>query len=138
MYKQVIVMRSDLNMPKGKIMAQAAHASMAVLLKVMRGKEYYECDEECLEKDELILNLKDNTDIKEWLKGSFVKIGLKVKSEDELVDIYEKVKDKNIIHSLIIDDGRTMFNGVKTKTCIAIGPAEATIIDEITGGLKLF
>jgi PTH2 family peptidyl-tRNA hydrolase len=38
---------------------------------------------------------------------------------------------------LIEDAGLTMFNGVKTKTCLAIGPAKDSEIDEITGSLKL-
>ena len=36
MIKQVIVMRRDLNMRKGKMVAQGAHASMAVLLNAGR------------------------------------------------------------------------------------------------------
>lgn len=37
--KQVIVMRKDLNMRKGKMVAQGAHASMAVLLDMMTRSE---------------------------------------------------------------------------------------------------
>jgi len=39
--------------------------------------------------------------------------------------------------SLIQDAGFTEFNGVPTYTAVAIGPAQATEIDKITGLLKL-
>lgn len=39
MVKQVIVMRKDLQMTKGKIVAQGSHASLAVILKMFRSNE---------------------------------------------------------------------------------------------------
>lgn len=112
--KQVIVIRHDLKMRTGKAIAQGAHASMAVVLE----------------------NL-ENSLVKEWLSGLFTKICVRVNSEEELLEIYQKAKDKNLLVSLITDSGLTEFHGVPTKTCIAIGPALSSDLDDVTGHLKL-
>ncbi len=129
--KQVIVMRKDLNMRKGKMAAQAAHASMLVLLNMMyrlKG-EYY---------TDLTLLVHKNSPLGEWLlTETFKKICVSVDSEQELLDIYQKALDNGIPAALITDSGLTEFNGVPTKTCIAIGPEEDEKIDLITGHLKL-
>ena len=54
-----------------------------------------------------------------------------------MLDIYQQAKDKGLPCSLIVDAGLTEFNGIPTKTCIAIGPAYSKYIDPITGHLKL-
>ena len=59
-------------------------------------------------------------------------------SLDELKEIEAQAKEANLEVHLIVDSGRTEFNGVPTPTCLAIGPDEADKIDEITGGLKLY
>ena len=51
--------------------------------------------------------------------------------------MYLQAKQDGIPCALIEDEGLTEFNGVKTKTCIAIGPWYADEIDQITGHLKL-
>ncbi|QJX80020.1 aminoacyl-tRNA hydrolase [Priestia megaterium] len=48
-----------------------------------------------------------------------------------------KAKEKGLPAVLIEDSGLTVFNGVKTKTCLAIGPYNSEEIDEITGHLPL-
>jgi PTH2 family peptidyl-tRNA hydrolase len=122
--KQVIVIRKDLNMRKGKIAAQAAHASMKVFL-----------DRASLTDTQLSVDL--NQDMYQWLKESFAKICLYVETEQELDDIYNKALSAGLPASIIVDSGRTEFKNIPTKTCIAIGPAKSEAIDEITGGLKL-
>ena len=52
-------------------------------------------------------------------------------------DIYNKAKDAGLNVCEIIDNGLTEFHGVKTKTCLAIGPDLSDKIDPITGNLKL-
>lgn len=112
--KQIIVIRKDLNMRKGKMIAQGAHASLAATLQ----------------------NL-DHPNVKKWLSGSFTKIAVGVDSETELMNIYEKALNANLIAAIITDAGRTEFNGVPTKTCIAVGPATSEQLEPITGHLKL-
>lgn len=113
-FKQVIVMRKDLNMRKGKMCAQAAHASM---------KAY--------------LENKTDRRVLAWLAGQFAKICVSVDSENELNAIYNQAIASGLIASIIVDAGRTEFDGVPTKTCIAIGPDEISKIDLVTGDLKL-
>lgn len=125
MIKQVIVMRKDLKMRKGKMCAQAAHASMKV---------FFDLNES---KDESYLKVKLNSDMKKWVHGSFAKICVGVNSLAELYEIYNKAKDMQLPCALIVDAGRTEFHGEPTETCIAIGPANSSLIDIITGDLKL-
>ncbi len=124
-HKQVIVIRKDLNMRKGKMVAQGAHASMGAILQLCRQ-----------DGDDLILKMDDR--VKPWLTGRFKKICVSVDSEAELVEIYNRAKLAGLVCSLIEDAGLTEFGGQKTLTAAAIGPDRADKIDAITGSLKLF
>lgn len=126
--KQVIVMRSDLNMPKGKLVAQGSHASMSFITRRLT-------DDCCYHPTSSRLNLSDVE--YRWLEESFIKICLKVPSEEELLRIYYDALANQIEAHLVTDDGRTMFDGVPTNTCIAIGPDYADRIDPLTKDLKL-
>ncbi len=111
-YKQVILARTDLQLPKGKLAAQAAHAAVDAVLK------------------------SDSTDVKTWCKQGMPKIVLKVKDEKELIMYFQKAKDMGLTSSLITDAGRTVVEP-GTKTCAAIGPANEEEIDKITKLLPL-
>ena len=113
--KQVIVLRKDLNMRKGKMCAQAAHASMMFLINRSR-----------------INDLLEHM----WINNGMKKICVSVNSETELLDIFQKAKDANLIVHLVTDAGLTEFDG-PTKTCLAIGPNVDTMIDPITRELAL-
>ncbi len=128
--KQIIVVREDLNMSRGKIASQAAHASMKALVDAMsKGIGLSnEVEELTLHFDES----ENDKELKEWLNGSFTKIVVYVQSEEKLMQLYEKVQKAGLRVSLIIDNGTTEFGGVKTKTCIAIGPHAAERIDPFT------
>lgn len=117
MTKQVIVMRNDLNMRKGKMIAQGAHASMMFLFQASANSE--------------------GVDLSDWMDAGLTKICVHVDSETELIDIYERATKAGLRVNLITDAGRTEFGGIPTKTCLAVGPNEASAIDVITGGLKL-
>jgi len=133
--KQVIVMRKDLKMRRGKEIAQGGHAVMKAVMDLM-SKEVLRCYSE----DYASWSLKMKTDdpIYLWLNGIFTKIAVTCKSEDELMEIYNKAKDSGIICSLIKDAGKTEFGGVPTYTCCAIGPGWAEEVDKITGHLPLY
>jgi PTH2 family peptidyl-tRNA hydrolase len=129
--KQVIIIRKDLNMRKGKMVAQGAHASMAALLDLF---EKEDVDDSCYRLKAL---LNYDWPASKWLEKSFTKICVYVNSEDELLQLYAKAKEKWMLCSLIKDNGTTEFNGIPTYTSVAIGPDEASRIDEITGDLPL-
>lgn len=123
--KQVIVLRKDLNMRKGKMVAQGAHASMAAILEM----GYKISDRFSIDP------LPQAT--KEWLNGQFTKICVSVNSEQELLDIYNQAKATGMPCSLIQDMGHTEFNGVPTYTAVAIGPDYSDVVDTITKHLPL-
>ena len=121
----VIVVRTDLQMRKGKIAAQVAHAAMCFLVENNDAQEF----------DHLEVQL---TPVEaEWLSGSFTKIVVGVDSEDALNNLILKAKLEDIEVYPIIDAGKTEFKGVPTLTCAAFGPTHAEELDHITGKLKL-
>lgn len=128
--KQVIAVRKDLNMRKGKIAAQVAHASMAAYFNACEQKGY----SGAIQKNGVF---ERGTPMYNWLTDGFTKICVSVDSEPELLALVAKAKEKGILCSLITDSGKTEFHGVPTTTCAAFGPSWSSDIDEITGHLKL-
>ena len=118
--KQTIIMRKDLQLSKGQMVAQGSHASIAFLTDLI--KEY--------NGEPLLLTEAQ----KEWVYGTFYKICLSVDSEKELFDIG--------CHAVLIGlsvkyiEETTGFDK-PTITCIAIGPDYSSKIDPITKHLKL-
>lgn len=123
--KQVIVMRGDLNMPPGKMVAQGAHASLAFIGERL---DLYGYD--------ILFTVFNSVEL-DWFENSFTKICVFVYSEEELLKIQEQAEEAGLECHLITDDGRTVFNGVLTNTCLAIGPDYSYEIDKITGHLSL-
>jgi len=130
--KQVIIIRKDLNMRKGKMAAQAAHASMKVIIDMM-SKKYMLHGK--MERWSLLMS--DDQEIYQWLNGPFKKIVVGVNSEKELMDLYIAASIAGLPHALIQDSGLTEFHGNSTYTAMAIGPAKSEEIDRITGNLEL-
>jgi PTH2 family peptidyl-tRNA hydrolase len=129
MIKQVIVMRTTYDgkkLRRGKEIAQAAHASLAFLTKRLNK----------ISNNTFQIELSDNE--QEWVKGIFTKVCLKVETEEQLLEIEKKAKEKGLECHLVTDRGLTEFHGVPTNTCLAIGPDIAEKIDEITGNLGLY
>lgn len=122
--KQVIVIRKDLKMRRGKEIAQGSHASLGAVFLM---------DEKL---NSFSKEIRDAYD--EWRNGQFSKICLQVNSEEELLEIFQSALSQKLPVKLITDSGRTEFNGVPTKTCLAIGPAPSNLIDKVTGDLKLY
>ncbi len=127
-HKQVIVMRKDLNMRKGKLIAQGAHASLGAILKQMAMRT---------DRKELVLDMTD-TRLAPWIAGRFKKICVYVNSEQELKEIYNQAREAGMICSLIEDAGLTEFGGVKTLTAVAVGPDQEDRVDAICKHLPLF
>jgi len=120
MIKQVILIRKDLKMRRGKEIAQGSHASMAFLLNtIAMGCGLSEVE-------------------KEWLNSGATKICLVVKSEDELIELAQKARQANLKTHVIKDLGRTEFDGIETITACAIGPDLSENIDPITSHLVLY
>jgi PTH2 family peptidyl-tRNA hydrolase len=123
--KQVIVMRKDLGMRKGKMIAQGAHASLKVLTDRKRSAD----------AESYTIDLTPA--MAAWLTGRFTKVCVSVDSEEALVAVVERARAANVPVALIVDAGKTEFHGVPTKTCCAVGPAWSDEVDAITGELPL-
>lgn len=111
--KQVILVRMDIAMDKGKLAAQVAHASVDATLK------------------------SSKTKVDEWCSEGMPKIVLKVANEKALFEYQQKAKKEKLVAALITDAGKTKFHGVATTTCLGIGPDEEEKIDKVTSDLKL-
>jgi PTH2 family peptidyl-tRNA hydrolase len=123
-HKQVVVIRKDLGMRKGKFVAQGCHASeMAVF-----GRGYIQDNE---------LRIPLDADIGPWLLGLFAKAVVYVQSEAELRDVYERALAAGLPCALIEDSGLTEFHRVPTLTAVAVGPALIEKVNRITGELPL-
>jgi len=127
--KQVIVIRRDLRMRRGKEIAQGAHASMAWLRqRVMphitsAGRP-----------DQAQFSPAERS----WLELSMRKVTVKVGSEQELLDVYDKALGAGLVVHMITDRGLTEFGGIPTRTCLAVGPDYDDLIDPVTGDLELY
>jgi peptidyl-tRNA hydrolase, PTH2 family len=120
-------MRKDLNMRKGKMIAQGAHASLKVLL-----------DRGVATDDMTTFSMSMTPAMVSWIvTGRFAKVCVGVQSEAELDDIVARARAAGVPVALIVDSGKTEFHGVPTKTCCAVGPAWADEVDAITGALTL-
>jgi len=113
--KQVIIVRSDLKIGKGKLSAHVAHAS----LDGYKRAEVY-----------------DERAVREWEESGQKKVVVKAKDERELIEIYEMAKQAGIPCALIHDAGLTQI-APGTLTALAIGPADEAEVNKLTGHLKL-
>ena len=109
--KQVIIVRKDLKLGKGKMAAQAAHASVAAL------------ENTSIELKEL------------WQETGAKKIVVWAEHEKHLMEIFKKVPNK-IPKALIKDAGMTQLKP-GTLTCVCFGPWDSNELDKYTRDLKL-
>ena len=127
--KQIIVVRSDLKMVRGKEDAQVAHASGSFVFRQLQAQ--------LLEgkTDELHVSLTGAE--ARWIASSYAKVVLVAHSEEELLEIKAKALEAGLVVQEIVDSGRTQFGGVPTLTCVAIGPDYIDRIDPVTGHLRM-
>jgi peptidyl-tRNA hydrolase, PTH2 family len=118
-YKQVILIRQDLKLPKGKIAAQAGHACVDAVLKLFNGGSAQEKDI-----------------VKQWRSQGMKKIALKVANEQELYKYVQQAKDLGLVTAVITDAGKTTV-APGTVTCAAIGPNEEEKVDKICKDIPL-
>lgn len=122
--KQVIVMRKDLNMRRGKQMAQASHASMLFIIKAI---------EACSQ----VFDILSDVQIEWMFNDVFTKIVVGVDDEISLIQIAARAEELGVACHEVHDRGLTEFHGVRTFTCLALGPDYSSKIDPITKDLTL-
>ncbi len=113
--KQAIIVRADLEMGKGKLAAQVAHASLMSYFKAER---------------------MDDSITKEWLDTGEKKIVLKVSDEEALVKLFKAFEFKKVPCALVSDAGLTQLPP-GTKTALGVGPWKSEEIEQFTRGMKL-
>ena len=114
-YKQVIVVRTDIKMSKGKMAAQAGHAAVSAAEYARRNRPEWWAP---------------------WINEGQCKIAVKASSEEEILELERKARNANLPVALIVDRGLTELPP-ETTTCLGIGPAPANKVDAITGNLRL-
>lgn len=117
--KMVLVIRTDLQMGKGKVAAQCSHATLAAYKKA-------ETHSEITRKW-----------IKRWEDYGTTKITLKCNDEVEMLALQKDARSSGLIACSIQDAGRTQI-AAGSRTVLAIGPGPKTLLDKITGHLKLY
>ena len=141
MYKQIIIVRKDLEMSSGKLSAQVSHGSMAFLSWFIRNNA---------DLDGHVDGYIDEDILHNWIEGEFTKCVLQAKNKNQLL------KAKTMAEELGMVDGKDFFlikdccltelepeevdeNGVgRTLTCIGFAPMPAEIIDQISKKYQLY
>lgn len=112
----MIVMRTDLGMKTGKMIAQAGHAIVGVF--------HYNC-----EPDHQTMKLN-------WFESGMKKVCVAADSEAVLNQCVAKAKELNVPYYLVNDAGLTQVPE-GAATCAAFGPGKDKVMEKITGSLKL-
>ena len=110
--KQVILVNQALKLPKGKLAAQVAHASLEAYLRA------------------------PPTAQQDWLAIGMPKVILACDRATDLIHIESRALQSGLPTALIHDAGRTVV-AAGTVTCLGLGPADTSMIDTLTGSLKL-
>ena len=131
--KQMIVMRRDLKMRKGKIAAQAGHACVDAVLKALAAR-----GTTLGEDSEPVFAAGDDSALAAWFSAGVAKVCVYVDGEEALLDVAEQGMDEGFVVSLVRDAGITEFHGEPTYTCLAFEPLFPEQVDPITGDLPLY
>lgn len=115
-FKMVLVVRKDLPMTKGKVAAQCAHAALACYEAAMKACPDF---------------------VTSWKRAGQAKITLQCDSEAELQRLEARASRLGVVARAIVDAGRTQIDP-GTTTVLGVGPAPVTLVNEITGHLKLY
>lgn len=141
MIKQVIILRTDLNMRKGKMVAQGAHASMKIFFDMMSTEKselpVFQLDEKQKNSSGYVMKpvikktilLWENDIVQQWMEGSYAKIVVGCNSEKELLDLKKRADNAGIINALILDEGRTEFK----QDCHVCGGSGECVIGNYVG-----
>jgi peptidyl-tRNA hydrolase len=116
-HKLVLVVRTDLGMTKGKIAAQCSHATLACY-RTLRGRA------------------SARGVLRQWERGGQAKIAVQVGSEEDLLELQARAMSVGLCARVVRDAGRTQI-AAGSATVLGVGPGPKTVVDGITGGLKL-
>jgi peptidyl-tRNA hydrolase, PTH2 family len=113
--KQVIAVRRDITMGRGKLAAQVAHAAVSAAEKAHSTRQDW-----------------FNT----WFSTGQAKVVVKVGSLENLIELENHARTIGLPTVSVKDMGLTQIPP-GTITCIGIGPGPTELIDKVTRHLKL-
>ncbi|SPO23384.1 related to PTH2 - aminoacyl-tRNA hydrolase [Ustilago trichophora] len=113
--KMILAVRMDIKMEKGKIAAQCGHATLAVYKLATKVTPKF---------------------VKQWERRGQAKVAVKCPDEEKMLELENKAKELGIAARSIIDAGRTQI-APNTRTVLGLGPAPVSLMNQLTGNLKL-
>ncbi|ODQ56404.1 PTH2-domain-containing protein [Saitoella complicata NRRL Y-17804] len=114
--KLVLVVRTDLGMTKGKIAAQCSHATLACYKSLLRHNPAL---------------------LQHWESAGQPKITLQTKDEEEMLVMQAKALSLGLVARVVRDAGRTQIPA-GSATVLGVGPGPRSVVDEVTGHLRLY
>ncbi|BFZ59211.1 hypothetical protein YB2330_000216 [Saitoella coloradoensis] len=114
--KLVLVVRTDLGMTKGKIAAQCSHATLACYKSLLRHNPAL---------------------LQHWESAGQPKITLQTKDEEEMLVMQAKALSLGLMARVVRDAGRTQIPA-GSATVLGVGPGPRSVVDEVTGHLRLY
>ncbi|MCJ1476491.1 Gluconate transport-inducing protein [Lambiella insularis] len=115
--KLVLVVRTDLGMSKGKIAAQCSHATLACYT-------YF------------LAHAPASPLLKRWRALGQAKVAVQCRGEEELLTLQAQALSLGLCARVIHDAGRTQVAS-GSATVLGVGPGPKSVVDGVTGGLKL-
>ena len=116
-HKLTLVLRTDLSMTRGKMVAQGSHATL--------GNYRY-----------LATRSPGNPVLERWEAAGQAKVALRVDSEEEMLVLQAQAVSLGLCARVVRDAGRTQI-AAGSVTALGVGPGPKSVVDKVTGGLKL-
>ena len=117
--KLVLCVRTDLGMGKGKIAAQASHATLANYTHLLHHQRP-----------------SPSPLLQRWARYGQAKIAVQVQGEEQLIELQARAISLGLCARVVRDAGRTQIRAGEA-TVLGVGPGPKGVVDVVTGGLKL-